>query len=200
MLSHDVVLYARARLLTPSFLAICGICAAFVLAFKGSAPIAQAAPVVGSCLSALVGFRLWDDLADLALDRQRHPVRMLCRIEHLAPFRLLAAGGVAFPLLTVWQAPQAAWTYLLYCLSLAVTYALTQPVPVAVAGSSRVRNVRVAVVLLKYPVVCLSALLALHALAQDTAVILALFLLYAAVAIHEVVSSWMSDHSSRTPG
>lgn len=196
MLSHDVVRYARSRLLTPAFLAICGICAAFVLGFKGPTPAGQVMPVIGATMLALVGFRLWDDLADLPMDRQAHPARVLCRTEQLALFRFVAAIAAGSPLLVFRQTEQAAWAcYLPYCIALAATYGSTRSTTPA-AGWRPARMVRLAVVLMKYPVVCLSALLALGPLVQGTSVIQTLLLLYVAVAAHEVVSHRPSVDSS----
>ena len=201
MPGNDVIRYARSRLLTPAFLVVCGICALLTLAFKGDTPTWQALRIVGPYLLALVGLRIWDDLADLPLDRQRHPSRVLCRTRNLPLFRILAAVAVAFPLLLIWQTPRAAVAYLLYflyCVVLAVTYTATQTRTAPSAGASLQRKARVAVVLLKYPVVCASALLALGQLVHDFAVIQALLLLYGAVVIHEAVShrGWRNSSSS----
>ncbi len=54
-------------------------------------------------LVLLFEFRLWDDLADHARDKLRHPDRVLVRAPSLAPFRalLLGAGGAGFLLIFV---------------------------------------------------------------------------------------------------
>ena len=191
---NELIRYARSRLLTPAFLLVCGICAFLTLAFKGDTPAWRALLILGPYLLALVGLRIWDDLADLPLDRQRHPSRVLCRSGNLPLFRTLAAAAVASPLLLSWQSPGAGVAYLLYCVVLAATYAALA------AGASLQRKARVAVVLLKYPVVCASALLALRQLVHDFAVIQALLLLYAAAVAHEVVSHRGCGDSTSTRG
>ena len=197
---NDFIRYARSRLLTPAFLVVCGICAFLTLAFKGDTPAWRALLIIGPYLLALVGLRIWDDLADLPLDRQRHPSRVLCRSGNLPLFRTLAAAAVASPLLLSWQSSGAGVAYLLYCVVLAATYASTQARAALSAGASLQRKARVAVVLLKYPVVCASALLALRQLVHDFAVIQALLLLYAAAVAHEVVSHRGCGDSTSTRG
>jgi hypothetical protein len=53
---------------------------------------------VGLAWTLVFQFRLWDDLIDLARDKQDHPDRVLCRAQSVKPFRVIAALLAGFNL------------------------------------------------------------------------------------------------------
>jgi 4-hydroxybenzoate polyprenyltransferase len=106
------------------------------------------ARLVGSAalvLLLLAQFRLWDDLADLAIDRSRHPERLLSRAAHVEGFvvfvLLLATANVA---VAAWlSGPVGVVILLLLNAATAVWYA---------ARSSHRTLVGDLIILTKYPV------------------------------------------------
>ena len=106
--------------------------------------------IAAACALFLMAFRLWDDVADLEHDRQFHSDRHLCRSQNVAFFRathwflVVASGGFIFLLTDV---SRAAGFWLLVVV-LWATYGITSSRP-------RLRPLRMAVVLTKYPALIL---------------------------------------------
>ena len=97
----------------------------------------------------ILGFRLWDDLADRAWDRRRHPHRVLARVRDPRRFRvlcalLLAAPAAPLALLAGWRGVAG---HALLVVAFLVLYRVTG------AGT----RIRAALVLAKYPAFVLLA-------------------------------------------
>jgi len=93
--TDEVQQYAISRLLLPRMLALLALLAVatWYVAAKTRAFTLLPAPGDWLLLASLLGqFRLQDDLADVAVDRQAHPHRVLGQSHHLSRFRWLAVA------------------------------------------------------------------------------------------------------------
>lgn len=136
--------YARQRLLRARILALIATVAmaACVPAWMSAGAAIDAAAL--ALAAALVfQFRLIDDLADLPVDRVRHPERVLVRARSRWPFAL-AAAALSLPVLALLDGhARLAWAVLL---ALMLCWYRLRPAPDPVAALPD------RVVLLKYPV------------------------------------------------
>lgn len=116
--------WARERFAAPRFALLA--CALTAAGWAGAAWPGGAA-FAGRVLLALwlVGaLRLWDDLADRARDRERHPERVLARAASPRPFALALAAALAVGLASLaWLAPARAAGFALLSAGLAAWYA-----------------------------------------------------------------------------
>jgi hypothetical protein len=99
--TDEVQQYAMSRLLLHRMLALLALLAAATWYVANESRAFTLLTALGDCslLASLLGqFRLLDDLADVPVDRQEHPCRVLVQSEQLAKFRWLA---VAWALLNI---------------------------------------------------------------------------------------------------
>ncbi len=96
--------------------------------------------------ACILQFRIWDDLADLDFDREKHPQRVLGRTPHRLPYwsTVLGVGLFALLFLRVTENDMQAAT--LYALLLLLTFGIYR-----VLTNTRYRVFRNHLVLLKYP-------------------------------------------------
>lgn len=91
--------WLRERFLRPSFAALALVIAGVAMLSGADGSLASFAYRVVLAFGLLLQFRLWDDLADVELDRTRFPERVLCRVRAPRPLfglvGLLALGNGA---------------------------------------------------------------------------------------------------------
>ena len=142
MWTADGLSYLKARMLSPRIVLL------WLLLLGCAAPGSGVGLPALSLAAALfiLAFRLWDDLADLAHDREHHPERLLVRTPDLHLFRvskwaLLAALAA---LLGVVVGNTQVLVLLVLVAILSATYGITN-------GRPALRSARLALVLGKYP-------------------------------------------------
>lgn len=138
----DTGRYSRTRLIRWRILALWLLLLAASLLSGGKLhlPAEQA----GFLLAAILVFRLWDDLADLAYDQLHHPDRVLHRTNNLWPFIMAVVAGLVLLALMLENTVTRLLTFLLFVVSMMFLYHTA-------AGKKITRPLRTGLVLAKYP-------------------------------------------------
>jgi hypothetical protein len=96
--------------------------------------------------ACILQFRIWDDLADLDLDRDKHPQRVLGRTSHQLPYWITVLGVGLFTLAFLLATEGDMRAATLYGSLLLLTFGIYRGLT-----NSRYRGLRNHLVLLKYP-------------------------------------------------
>ena len=144
-LGNDIYAYLQTRLLLPRIVALgtLVLLAAWCHSLPQSLPLHWGDALIDMLLAALLltQFRIWDDLADIPLDRRTNPNRTLCTTSHRGAFQLIVIvlattaaallvstadpaapgllGGLTLLMLCwYWFPPRASWSGLNYHIDL----------------------------------------------------------------------------------